>query len=122
MLCPLLVGPQRRYWCLLALPGQYKPLTGFFHKPCEVTTEPQSRAPHFLHAGRVIHSHKHSVELVKYSRKCICWENKELELQAFLPCPEESQTSHQDERLLLNHERRQDSWPPEEKDSIQGQR
>ena len=26
------------------------------------------------------------------------------------------------ERLLLNHERRQDSWPPEEKNSIRGQR
>ena len=26
------------------------------------------------------------------------------------------------ERLLLNLERRQDSWPPEEKNSIQGQR
>ena len=26
------------------------------------------------------------------------------------------------ERLLLNHKRRQDSWPPEEKNSIQGQR
>ena len=25
------------------------------------------------------------------------------------------------ERLLLNHERRQDSWPPEERNSIQGQ-
>ena len=48
--------------------------------------------------------------------------NKELELQASLPCPEESQMSPQDERLLLNHERHQDSWPPEEKNSIQGQR
>ena len=26
------------------------------------------------------------------------------------------------ERLLLNHKRRQNSWPPEEKNSIQGQR
>ena len=26
------------------------------------------------------------------------------------------------ERLLLNHERHWDSWPPEEKNSIQGQR
>ena len=26
------------------------------------------------------------------------------------------------ERLLLNHERCQDSWPPEEKNSIWGQR
>ena len=26
------------------------------------------------------------------------------------------------ERLLLNHERHRDSWPPEEKNSIRGQR
>ena len=30
--------------------------------------------------------------------------------------------SPQDERSLLNHERRCDSWPPGEKNSIQGQR
>ena len=29
---------------------------------------------------------------------------------------------HPIERLLLNHKRGQDSWPPEEKNSIQGQR
>ena len=53
-----------------------------------------------LCAGCIIHSHKHTIELVKYSRKCVCYENKELELQASLPSPEESP---QDERLLLNH-------------------
>ena len=40
MLCLSLVGSQRRYWdigCPLALAGQYKPLTGFCHKPYEVT-------------------------------------------------------------------------------------
>ena len=45
---------------------------------------------------------------------------QELQLQASLTCPEESQMSPQDERLLLNHERHQDSWPPE-KNSIRGQ-
>ena len=55
--------------CLLALTGQYKPLTGFCHKPYKVTVELQSRAPHLLHAGCVIHSHKHTVELVKYSKR-----------------------------------------------------
>ena len=89
--------------CLLALAGRYKHLTGFCHKPFEVTEEPQSRAPHFLHTGWVIHLHKHTVELVKYSKKCVRYENKELELQASLPCPEESWTSPQEERLLLNH-------------------
>ena len=91
--------------CLLALAGQYKPPTGFCHKLYEVTMEPQSRAPHFLHAGCVIHSHKHTVELVKYSRKRVHYKNKELDLQASLPCPEESLTSPQDARLLLNHEK-----------------
>ena len=91
--------------CLLALAGRYKPLTGFCHKPYEVTVEPQSRAPHLLREGRIIHSHKHTVELVKYSIKHVCWENKELEVQASLACPEESWTSPQDERLLLNHEK-----------------
>ena len=56
--------PEGDIGCLLASAGWYKPLTGFCHKPYEVTTEPQSRAPHFLRAGRVIHSHKHTVELV----------------------------------------------------------
>ena len=58
--------------CLLALAGRYKPLTGFCHKPYEVTMEPQSRAPHLLHSGPFIHPHKHTVELVKYSRKRVC--------------------------------------------------
>ena len=55
--------------CLLALAGQYKPPTGFCHKSYEITVEPQSRAPYLLHAEHVIHSHKHTVELVKHSRK-----------------------------------------------------
>ena len=53
--------------CLLALAGRYKPPTSFCHKPYEITLEPQSRAPHLLSAGRVIHSHKHTVELVSES-------------------------------------------------------
>ena len=63
--------PEEDIGCLLALAGGYKPPTGFCHKPYEVTTEPQSRAPHLLRAGRFIHSHKHTIELVKYSRKYI---------------------------------------------------
>ena len=61
--------PEGDIGCLLALAGWYKPPTGFCHKPYEVATEPQSRAPHLLLAGRFIHSHKHTEELVKYSRK-----------------------------------------------------
>ena len=55
--------------CLLALACRYKPPTGFCHKPYEIIVELQSRAPHLLHARHVIHSHKHTVELVKHSRK-----------------------------------------------------
>ena len=89
--------------CLLALAGRYKPLTGFCCKQYEVTKEQQSRPPHLLHTGNFMHSLKHTVELVKYSTKRVLQENKELELQASLPCPEKSCTSPQDERLLLNH-------------------
>ena len=61
--------PEGDIECLLALAGRYKPPTGFCHKPYKVTMEPQKRAPHLFHVGHVIHSHKHTVELVKYSRK-----------------------------------------------------
>ena len=114
--------PKGDIGCLLALACRYKPPTGFCYKPYEITMEPQSRASHLLPTARVIHSHKHRVDLVNYRRKCVCQENIELKLQASLPCPEESQMSPQDERLLLKHERHQDSWPPEEKNSIRGQR
>ena len=94
--------PERDVGCLLALAGQYEPPTGFCHKPCEVTTEPQSRVPYLLRAGHFIHSCKHTADLVKYSRKRVHQENKEFELQTSLPCPEELQMSPQGERLLLN--------------------
>ena len=48
----------------------YLPWKFFFcHEPYEIIVEPHSRAPHLLHAGHVIHSHKHTIELVKHSRK-----------------------------------------------------
>ena len=61
--------PEGDIGCLLALAGRYKPPTGFCHKPYEVAAESQSRAPHLLPAGHFIHSHKHTLEFVKYSRK-----------------------------------------------------
>ena len=61
--------PEGDVGSLLALAGWYKPPTGFCHKPYEVTAEPQSGALHLLHTGRFIHSCKHTLELVKYSRK-----------------------------------------------------
>ena len=54
--------PKGDIGCLLAW-------AGFCHKPYEITVELQSRAPHLLRTGHVIHSHKHTVELVKHSRK-----------------------------------------------------
>ena len=61
--------PEGDVGCLLALAGRYKPLTSFCYKPYDATVEPQSRAPHLLPAGHFIHSHKHTLELVKYSGK-----------------------------------------------------
>ena len=61
--------PEGDIGCLLALAGQYNALTGFCHKPYEITAEPQSRAPYLFYAGHAIHLHKRPVELVKHSRK-----------------------------------------------------
>ena len=61
--------PEGDSGCLLALAGRYNALTGFCHKPFEITVEPQSRAPYLLHTGPAIHSHKHTLELVKHGRK-----------------------------------------------------
>ena len=61
--------PEGDIGCLLALAGRYNALAGFCHKPYEITVEPQSRAPYLINAGHAIHLHKHTVELVKYSRK-----------------------------------------------------
>ena len=64
--------PEGDIGCLLALAGWYKPPTSFCHEQYKITVEPQSRSPHLLHTGHVIHSHKHTVELVKHSRKHVC--------------------------------------------------
>ena len=56
--------PKGDIGCLLALAGRYKPPTGFCHELYEITMEPQSKASHLFHAWHVIHSHKHTVELV----------------------------------------------------------
>ena len=51
--------PEGDIGCLLALAGRYKSSTDFCHKLCEVTVEPQSRAPHVLRAGvSFIHTSK----------------------------------------------------------------
>ena len=55
--------------CLLALASRYKPLTGFGHKPYEVTVEPQGRVPHLLHAGHFIHSRSAHCRVSKVQQK-----------------------------------------------------
>ena len=61
--------PKGHIGCLLALAGRYKLPTGFCHKPYEITVELQSRASHLLHAGRFIHSHKHTRRVSKVQQK-----------------------------------------------------
>ena len=63
--------PKGDIGCLLALAGWYKPPTDFCHKPYEIDVEQQIRAPHLLHTGHFIHSHKHTLKLVEYSRKYV---------------------------------------------------
>ena len=63
--------PEGDIGCLLALAGQYKPLTVFCHELYEITVEPQSMTPHLLLARHVIHSHKHTVKLVRCSIKYV---------------------------------------------------
>ena len=58
------------------------------------TTKLYSRANYWLEAGHVSfmllsHTHRHTAELIKYSRKLAYQESKELELQASLPCLED---------------------------------
>ena len=50
--------------------------------------------------------------------KDLSWQYHGMHLQSEMKIQYELQKA---KRLLLNHKRRQDSWPPEEKSSIQGQ-
>ena len=58
--------------CLLALAGQYKPLTGFCHKPYEVAAELKIRAPHLLGAGCFIHSFTQAHRRVSKVQQKMC--------------------------------------------------
>ena len=58
--------------CLLALAGWYKPLTGFCHKPDEITVEPQSRAPHLLHSHRACHSFTQAHRRFSKAQQTMC--------------------------------------------------
>ena len=48
-------------------PGVWK-LLSFLRLPSQ-DRSPSLLAPHLLHAERFIHSHKHIIQLVKYTRK-----------------------------------------------------
>ena len=54
----------------------------------------------YIYTLRISHNHRHIAESVKHSRKHVCQESKELELQVSLPCPEKCWTGSEDERLL----------------------
>ena len=106
--------------CLLALASRYKPLTGFCHKPYEITVETQSRVPHLLCAGNVIHSHKHTVVSKARQKTCSLREQRTkaptiLTLSWRIP-------DEPPRWKVVVELRRRDSWPPEEKNSIRGQR
>ena len=112
--------PEGDIGCLLALAGRYKLLTGFCHKPYEITVELQSRASHLLRAGRFIHSHKHTVELVKYSRKHSLGEQR-TRAPSILTLSWRILDKPPKWKIVVESWR-QDSWPPEEKNSIRRQR
>ena len=66
-----IIGRRLTIWATREVHWQVgiNPWQGFCHRLYEVTMEPQSKASHLLHTGRAIHWHKHTVDLVKYSRK-----------------------------------------------------
>ena len=81
------------------------PWQGFWHKPYEVTMEPQIRAQLLLHTCLCI-SFNQSLTQAWYSKvkqKTCVLENKKLELWASSSYPEGSWMSPQEERLLLKH-------------------
>ena len=69
-------SPHKEAGCLLALAGQYNPPTGFCHKLYEVTTKLQSRPPHWLCTGHVIHSYKHTVVSKIQQKMCLLGEQR----------------------------------------------
>ena len=113
--------PKGDIGCLLALAGRYKLLTGFCHKPYEITVELQSRASHLLRAGRFIHSHKHTVELVKYSRKHSLGEQR-TRAPSILTLSWRIPDEPPRRKVVVDPRKDSYSWPLEEKNSIWGQR
>ena len=69
-LCPFLATPLEEtlstswHWQVSINPQQVSPL-GSWLRSLWGTSKPQNRAHHLLRAGHVIHSHKHTIALVK---------------------------------------------------------
>ena len=118
-------SPHKEAGCLLALAGQYKPLTGlpFWGLPSVIMRHLETADLGSSFASRrECHSFTQAHHRVSKVQQKTCFlGKKELALQVSFPCPEEPRTSPQDERLLLTHEGCQDSWPLEKRNSIQGQ-
>ena len=78
---------------------------------------PQNRrlghSPSFTHVCLLIdHTHKHTVELVKYRRKCVYWENRETRALSVLTLSWRSQMRPQDDSLRWTVS---DLWSPQKK-------
>ena len=114
MLSPFLVTPLTGtlgvswHWQVCINPWLGSPVWGCL-QPLQGTEKPQSRARRLLHSGHVIHSHKHTVELVKQSRKCVFWEGREVRALSVLTLSWRSWTSPQDDSLQWTV---LDSWSP----------
>ena len=61
--------PEGDIGCLLALAGRYNAPTGFFHKPYEITVEPQSRV---LASRRACHSFTQAHRRVNKAQQKMC--------------------------------------------------
>ena len=88
--------------CLLSLASRYKPLTGFGHKPYEVTMEPQGRVPHLLHAGHFIHSRSAHCRVSKVQQKTCSLGEQRTRAPSILTLSWRIPDEPPNERLLLN--------------------
>ena len=108
--------------CLLALAGWYKPLTGFCHKPDEITVEPQSRAPHLLHSHRACHSFTQAHRRFSKAQQTMCsLREQRTRAPSLLTLSWRIPDDPSRWKVVAEWKASQDSWP-QEKNSIWGQR
>ena len=115
-------SPCRDIGCLLALAGRLKPRYGSPFWRCLQsvwgTGKPKSGAQCSLHAGRVIHSHRHMVRVGKAKQKtCVLRKQRGWALR-ILTLSWRSRTSPQDDCLPRMMS---DSWSPKKKIELQNQ-